>query len=233
MLTIYVLSKNKKTIKKFPLKIFNFYNFKNLCLLHGQVYVMENRAQITSVTSKSFYFFITMRLKRKDLTSSERFDNGMSHIYQAVSICWKTSTMFGRYIWTKYIWGFKNAINNLKQQFIMKTSPCYVYPLEPHFYIVKLGFAGVYLFFLFLLQNVDCGYSLEPAKNKKNIRKFPLKIFIFYNFKNLCLLHGQVFVMKSHTDYFSHIEIFLFLRRLIWQVQKLVRQWHVSYLSSC
>ena len=25
-------------------------------------------------------------------------------------------------------------------------------PLEPHFYIVKLGYAGVYLFFLFLLK---------------------------------------------------------------------------------
>ena len=34
-------------------------------------------------------------------------------------------------------------------------------PLNPTF-IVKLGFAGVYLFFLFLLQNKDCGYSLEP-----------------------------------------------------------------------
>ena len=31
-------------------------------------------------------------------------------------------------------------------------------PLEPHFYIAKLGYAGVYLFFLFLLQNIDCGY---------------------------------------------------------------------------
>ena len=37
-------------------------------------------------------------------------------------------------------------------------------PLKPHFYIVKLGFAGVYLFFLFLLQNIDCGYSLEPTR---------------------------------------------------------------------
>ena len=26
----------------------------------------------------------------------------------------------------------------------------------------KLGFAGVYLFFLFLFQNIDSGYSLEP-----------------------------------------------------------------------
>ena len=35
---------------------------------------------------------------------------------------------------------------------IRKTCPCNVYPLKPNFYIVKLGFAGVYLFFLFLLQ---------------------------------------------------------------------------------
>ena len=30
---------------------------------------------------------------------------------------------------------------------IMQTSPCYEYPLTPHFYIVKLGFTGVYLIF--------------------------------------------------------------------------------------
>ena len=46
---------------------------------------------------------------------------------------------------------------------IRKTCPCNEYPLKPHFYIVKLGYAGVYLF-LFLLQNIDCGYSLEPQK---------------------------------------------------------------------
>ena len=45
---------------------------------------------------------------------------------------------------------------------IRKTCPCNEYPLKPHFYIAKLGYAGVYLFFLFLLQNIDCGYSLEP-----------------------------------------------------------------------
>ena len=47
-------------------------------------------------------------------------------------------------------------------QIITKTSPCNEDPLTPHFYIVKLGFTGVYIFFLFLLQNIDCGYSLEP-----------------------------------------------------------------------
>ena len=47
---------------------------------------------------------------------------------------------------------------------IRKTCPCNEYPLKPHFYIVKLGFAGVNLFFLFLLQNIECGYSLEPPR---------------------------------------------------------------------
>ena len=32
---------------------------------------------------------------------------------------------------------------------IRKTFPCNVYPLIPHFHIVKLGYARVYLFFLF------------------------------------------------------------------------------------
>ena len=30
--------------------------------------------------------------------------------------------------------------------YIRKTCPCNVYPLTPHFYIAKLGFAEVYLF---------------------------------------------------------------------------------------
>ena len=34
---------------------------------------------------------------------------------------------------------------------IRKTSPCDLYPLTPHFCIVKLGFIGVYIIFLFLL----------------------------------------------------------------------------------
>ena len=32
---------------------------------------------------------------------------------------------------------------------IRKTCPCNVYPLEPHFYIAKLGYAGVYYFSYF------------------------------------------------------------------------------------
>ena len=35
-------------------------------------------------------------------------------------------------------------------------------PLKLHFYILKLGFTGVYIIFLLSVQNRDCGYSLEP-----------------------------------------------------------------------
>ena len=49
-----------------------------------------------------------------------------------------------------------DASRGVKFRYIRKTCPCNIYPLKPHFYIVKLGFAGVYLFFLFLLQNIDC-----------------------------------------------------------------------------
>ena len=76
---------------------------------------------------------------------------------------------------------------------IRKTCPCSVYPLKPHFCIVELGYVGVYLFFLFLLQNIDCGYSLEPprrggsnvypqsvlSKSKKNIKKNSVETFQF------------------------------------------------------
>ena len=58
-----------------------------------------------------------------------------------------------------------------KRKTITKT---YLYnfdPLKPHFYIVKLGFTGVYIIFLISTQNIDCGYSLEPpGPTEKNIR---------------------------------------------------------------
>ena len=84
-----------------------------------------------------------------------------------------------------------------------KTCPCNIYPLIPHFYIAKLGYAGVNLFFLFLLQNIDCVYTLEPprrggsnkypqsmfwSKNKKNIQKNLSKIFNFYNLGKVSII---------------------------------------------
>ena len=34
-------------------------------------------------------------------------------------------------------------------------------PLKPLFYIVKLGFTGIYIIFLISAKTIDCGYSLE------------------------------------------------------------------------
>ena len=47
---------------------------------------------------------------------------------------------------------------------ITKTCRYNIDPLKPHFYIVKLGFTGVYIIFLIFAQNLECGYSLEPPR---------------------------------------------------------------------
>ena len=46
----------------------------------------------------------------------------------------------------------------------MKTCQYNIDPLKPHFYVVKLGLQGYTLFFLFLLKNIESGYSLEPPR---------------------------------------------------------------------
>ena len=48
--------------------------------------------------------------------------------------------------------------------YITKTCLYNFDPLKPHFYIVKLGFTGVYIIFHISAQNIDCGYSLEPPR---------------------------------------------------------------------
>ena len=49
-------------------------------------------------------------------------------------------------------------------------------PLKPHFYIVKLGFTGVYINFLISARNIDCGYSLElPRRGGSN--EYPQSMF--------------------------------------------------------
>ena len=43
------------------------------------------------------------------------------------------------------------------------TKTC-LYNFKSHFYLVKLGFTGVYIIFLISAQNIDCGDSLEPPR---------------------------------------------------------------------
>ena len=37
-------------------------------------------------------------------------------------------------------------------------------PLNPTFYIVRLGFTGVYIIYLISVKNIDCWYSFEPPR---------------------------------------------------------------------
>ena len=67
---------------------------------------------------------------------------------------------------------------------ITKTCLCYVDPLKPHFYIVKVGFTGVYIIFLTSAQNIDCGHSLEPPQWGSS-NKYPQSMFLSRNKKNI------------------------------------------------
>ena len=49
-------------------------------------------------------------------------------------------------------------------------------PLKPHFYIVKLGFTGVYIILFILLKNIDFGYSLEPPRRGSS-NEYPKSMF--------------------------------------------------------
>ena len=69
------------------------------------------------------------------------------------------------------------------------------WPLKPHFYIVKLGFTGFTLFFLFLLNNIYCGYSLEPPR-RGGSNEYPQSIFwakIWKKYQNFLSENVHVF----------------------------------------
>ena len=99
---------------------------------------------------------------------------------------------------------------------IMITCPCSEHPLTPHFYIVKLGFTGVYIIFLFLLLNIDCGSNVYPqsmfwAKIRKTSQFFIWKLWFLQpwnlSMKYCCILHGRVFVMSVSCEAFDCFQV--------------------------
>ena len=80
-------------------------------------------------------------------------------------------------------------------------------PLKPHFYIVKLGFTGVYTVFLISAQQIDCGYSIEPLF-RGGSNEYPQSIFEqkYEEYKNFFLSGSFHFlVVKFSVNLYRHI----------------------------
>ena len=81
--------------------------------------------------------------------------------------------------WHLHVWYdmfFIQCILAQMGSIIMKTCLYNYDPLQPLFYIVKLGFTGVYIIFLIFAQNIDFGYSLElPRRGDSN--EYPQSMF--------------------------------------------------------
>ena len=74
------------------------------------------------------------------------------------------------------IWSGPSLVTTECMNGITKTCLYNFDPLKPHFYIVKLGFTGVYSIFLISAQNIDCGYSLEPPRQRGS-NEYPQSMF--------------------------------------------------------
>ena len=74
---------------------------------------------------------------------------------------------------------------------ITKTRLYNVDPLKPHFYIVKLGFTGVYIIFLFLLKNIECrGGSNEYPQSMFWAEIWKISEFFIWKFS---VFGGEIF----------------------------------------
>ena len=63
-------------------------------------------------------------------------------------------------VFQSWLWRFWARIPLETENSSLLITKTYLYnfdPLKPHFYIVKLGFTGVYIIFLISAQNIDCG----------------------------------------------------------------------------
>ena len=83
-----------------------------------------------------------------------------------------------------------------KHAYIMLT------PLKPHFYIVKLGFTGVYIIFLISAQTHRLWYSLEPPRRGRS-NEYSQSMFLSRN-------------MKKYQNFLSEDFQFFFLGEMVY-----------------
>ena len=94
-------------------------------------------------------------------------------------------------------------------------------PLKPHFYIVKLGFTGVYIIFLISAQNIDCGYSLElPPQGGSN--EYPQSMFWAEIWKI-----SEFFIWKF--SFFLVIKVSVYLNRHVFVMTFWLRKYQIIW----
>ena len=71
-------------------------------------------------------------------------------------------------------------------------------PLKPHYYIVKLGFTGVYIIFLISAQTHRLWYSLEPPR-RGGSNEYPQSMFLSRNMKNIRFFLSENFQFLEVT----------------------------------
>ena len=124
----------------------------------------------------------------------------------------------------KELWQFYDNCNdsgvikslNMLWLYITKT---YLYnfgPLKPHFYIVKLGFTGVYIIFLISANNIDCGYSLEPPRrggyNECGSNEYPQSMFWAEIWKyQIFFLSGKLSILLVKFSVYLNRRVFLMI----------------------
>ena len=85
--------------------------------------------------------------------------------------------------------------------------------LKSLFYIVKLGFTGVYIIVLVSAKNIDCGYSLEPP-HRGGSNEYPQSMFFLAEIR-------KIFEFLSENFQFLMVKFSVYLNRLVfvmWEI---------------
>ena len=139
-----VLSRNKKN---------NIYPFK------PQFYYINWGLRGSKLYRRVFVMYLLTRAPNED-SNQPAYPHRLIGVFV---VCMKKLYTIG---YSKYAkWKFWSDCTNMLADLNVRITKTCLYnfdPLKPHFYIVKLGFTGVYITFLISAQNIECGYSLEP-----------------------------------------------------------------------
>ena len=98
-----------------------------------------------------------MKEKYKSIASTKLYTCAIAFIRCYTLFAFKTCNVQSSLILLVSFAVVKNINEDTKD--ITKTRLYNFDPLKPHFYIVKLGFTGVYIIVLISAQKIDCGYS--------------------------------------------------------------------------